>query len=465
MTVAGSPDRGMSTVAWANPPVDSVPRMVTASPGPRSGELHARMERHQRGSYTPMVAMHPVAFESGRGVVLRDVDGNEYIDFSSGIVITNLGHAHPRVAAAVGRAMTTLDNVHDFAHPLKIEAMELLGSITPPGMTLFTFFSSGTEAVEAAMRVARAKTGKSAFFSFYNDFHGRTGSAASMSAALVSNGMRDPGSVLVPSGHCYRSPLCSGGPDHTECGVRNADLLVDAMAQNAPGQVAGVVMELITNGNGATVYPDSYIRRIAEICRERRVMLIADEVATGMGRTGAWFASDHYGVVPDVLTMGKGLANGFPVTAIAVRDEHAEALAASFPSTSYGGNPMACAAIIEVVTIMKEEGLVEHCADLGEFALREMTALAARHPIVGEVRGKGALLAIELVKDRDTREPFPEAGNLVYREAFRNGVSWATAGHILRITPPIVMSRQIFAKGLRIVEDAITTVERQLGYG
>ncbi len=449
-----------STLEWANPPASTLPRMKTESPGPRSRDMHARMERHQRGSYTAMVGLHPVAFESGQGVVLRDVDGNEYIDFSSGIVVTNLGHAHPSVAAAVGQAATELDNVHDFAHPRKVEAMEALASITPGDLKLFTFFCAGTEAVEGAMRVARAKTGKHGFVSFFNDYHGRTGGAAGVTAAQASNGLRPSGSFLVPSGHAYRCTMCTGGP----CDLRCAGLLEQSIGQNMPGQMAGVVMELITNGNGATVYDERYVPTVAEICQRNGMMFIADEVATGFGRTGAWFASDHYGVVPDVMCIGKGLGNGFPVTAIAVREEHAEALASSFPSTSYGGNPMACAAIIETIRLMKEERLVEHCHDLGEYALGLMRDMQSRHKIVGEVRGKGALLAVELVKDKATREPFPQAGNLVYQTAFRNGVSWATAGHILRITPPIVMSKEIFARGLEIVEDAIYEVEREFGY-
>ena len=206
--------------------------------------------------------------------------------------------------------------------------MEALSQVTPKGMTLFTFFCAGTEAVEGAMRVARAKTGKQGFASFFNDYHGRTGSAAGVTAARSWNGVRPPGSWLVPSGHCYR---CALNQEYPSCELACARLLEHSILQNMPGETAGVVMELITNGNGATVYQDEYVPMVAEICKRNGVMFIADEVATGFGRTGAWFASDHYGVVPDVMAIGKGLGNGFPVTAIAVREEHAEALADSFP--------------------------------------------------------------------------------------------------------------------------------------
>jgi 4-aminobutyrate aminotransferase-like enzyme len=435
--------------------------MVTESPGPASREWHRRMDHHTGGSVTRMVKLHPVAYESGRGVTLTDVDGNTYLDFSSGIVITNIGHAHPKVAEAVGSAAARLDNVHDFATPLKVQALEALASVTPAGLDLFTFFSSGTEAIEGAMRVARAATGRHGFVSFHNDYHGRTGGAASVTSSRSSNAPRDPGSYLVPSGHCYR---CSFGLTYPACGLRCARFVGESVAQNLPGQLAGAVIELVTNGNGATVYQPGYAAAVAEEVRRAGGLFIADEVATGFGRTGAWFASQDEGVVPDVMVLGKGMGNGFPVTAIAVRRELAGALEESFPSTSYGGNPMACAAVCAVIEVMQAERLVDHARMVGQVALERMAKIAESHPIVGEVRGRGTLLAVELVKDRATKEPFVEAGNLVYQEAFRRGLAWATAGHILRITPPIVISPELMVKGLDMVEEAIAAVERALGY-
>lgn len=450
----------MDTIAWANPPADDLPRIVTPPPGPASAAWHGRMVTHTGGALTRMVTLFPVAYERGHGVTLTDVDGNTYIDFSSGIVITNLGHAHPAVAEAVSRAAGELDNVHDFATPSKVRALEALESVTPPGMSLFTFFSAGTEAVEAAMRVARAATGRTGFVGFHRDFHGRTGGSASVTAVRASNGPRDPMAMLVPNGHCYR---CSFHLEPSTCGLRCAGFVGESIEQNMPGQVAGVVCEVITNANGATVYQPGYLTALQKEAHASGALLIADEVATGFGRTGAWFAVDHEGVIPDVMAMGKGMGNGFPVTAIAVKEELADAFAASFPSTSYGGNPMACAAVSAVVEVMQREQLVDHAAQLGEFALALLRELAERHPIVGDVRGKGALLAIELVKDRRTKEPFEEAGNFVYRHAFRHGVAWATAGSILRITPPIVMSTEVFAKGLEIVDEAIAAAEKEFG--
>ena len=368
---------GPSTLAWANPPRGRraahghrVARSGVACVEPAHGAPH-RGQRHRHGEAAP------VAYESGRGVTLTDVDGNTYLDFSSGIVITNIGHAHPRIAEAIGRAARQLDNVHDFATPQKVEALEALAGVTPPGMTLFTFFSSGTEAIEGAMRVARAATGKLGFISFHNDYHGRTGGSASVTSSRSSNTPRDPGTYLVPSGHAYRCGFCQ---DYDGCQLRCADFVGQSLAQNLPGQLAGAVIELVTNGNGATTYHPEYARRVADIVRAAGGLFIVDEIATGFGRTGAWFASTDEGVVPDVMALGKGMGNGFPVTAIAVHDELAESLAVSFPSTSYGGNPMACAAVVEVIKVMQEDDLVGHCRQMGERALARMREMADAPP-------------------------------------------------------------------------------------
>jgi 4-aminobutyrate aminotransferase/4-aminobutyrate aminotransferase/(S)-3-amino-2-methylpropionate transaminase len=238
----------------------------------------------------------------------------------------------------------------------------------------------------------------------------------------------------------------------------------EAIEDELGGEVAGVVAEIVTNAGGATVYQPGYLPTVVKAAHEAGALFIADEVASGMGRTGRWFAVDHDGVVPDVMAIGKGLGNGFPVTAIAVKEEYADALSVSFPATSYGGNPMASAAVAAVIEVMQREALVDHAADLGDFALHRLSELAARHPIVGDARGRGALLALELVKDRGTKEPFPEAGAFVYRHAFAHGVVSSLAGHILRLTPPLVMAPEIFAKGLEIVEEAIAAAEAEFGY-
>jgi 4-aminobutyrate aminotransferase-like enzyme len=228
--------------------------------------------------------------------------------------------------------------------------------------------------------------------------------------------------------------------------------------------VAGIVLEPVQGWAGSVVPPDGWIQALRALCDERGMLLMADEVLSGMGRTGHWFAMQHWDTVPDVMTLGKGLGNGFPVTAVLVAEQYKDAVEQISASTSYGGNPMACAAALASIEVIESENLVERAAHLGRLLLARMQAMAARSPIVGEVRGLGCLLGIELVKDKATREPFVEAGRLVYEKAFRKGLAWIPAGHVLRLSPPLVIEDALALKGMDIIEESVHEAERELGY-
>jgi 4-aminobutyrate aminotransferase-like enzyme len=218
-------------------------------------------------------------------------------------------------------------------------------------------------------------------------------------------------------------------------------------------------------GWGGSIFPpDDFFPKLRKFCDDRGILLMADEVLTGMGRTGKFFCMEHWNVRPDVVTVGKGFGNGFPVTGVLVSERLKENIKKISASSSYGGNPMACGAALASLEAIEEEGLLEHALVLGAFFEKRMAAMKEAHPIIGDVRGKGCLLGIELVKDRGTKEPFVEAGKMVYKRAFRKGVAWVPAGHILRMSPPIVMDVEIAAKGMDIIEEAIAEVEKELGY-
>jgi 4-aminobutyrate aminotransferase-like enzyme len=412
------------------------------------------------------VRLFPVVFQSGKGCTLTDVDGNVYIDFSSGIYVTGLGHCHPKVTEAVQKAAGELMNAHDFTTPIKMKLLEKLAEITPGegkkklnGMQLY---DSGTTAVEAGLRVMRAATGKFEFISFHRDFHGKTMAAVGLARLDVSQGLRAPGFFLVPRGYCYR---CEFRQTYPQCNLLCVDYIRTVIKEETSGRVAGIVLEPIQGWAGSIVPPDGWIQKIRALCDELGILLMADEVLTGMARTGKMFAMEHWDAVPDVITLGKGFGNGFPVTAMLVSEEHKEVIEKISASTSYGGNPMACAAALASIEVIEEEDLCARSAHLGEILLKEMRAMEARHPIIGEVRGLGCLLGIELVKDKATREPFEKAGQLVYQKAFRKGLAWIPAGHILRMSPPMIMEDDLALKGLAIIEEAIYETERELGYG
>jgi 4-aminobutyrate aminotransferase-like enzyme len=449
---------------WAKVDVNAVPHLVTPPPGPRSQEAHARAARYMKG-YSSQVRLFPVAFESGKGSTLTDMDGNVYIDFSSGIYVTGLGHCHPKVTEAVQRAAGELMNAHDFTTPVKMQLLEKLADIAmgqgPNKLNGMQFYDSGTTAVEAGLRLMRAATGRFEFISFHRDFHGKTLGAVSLARLDVSQGLRAPGFFLVPRGYCYR---CEFRQKYPECNLLCVDYIRTVIKEETAGRVAGIVLEPIQGWAGSIVPPDGWIQKIRALCDEFGILLMADEVLTCMGRTGKMFAMEHWNTVPDVMTLGKGFGNGFPVTAMLVAEKHKEAIEKISASTSYGGNPMACAAALASIEVIEEEKLCERAGHLGEILMAKMKQMEAAYPIIGEVRGVGCLLGIELVKDKGTREPFEKAGQLVYQKAFRKGLAWIPAGHILRMSPPLIMDDDLALKGLAIIEEAIYETQRELGY-
>lgn len=250
---------------------------------------------------------------------------------------------------------------------------------------------------------------------------------------------------------------------YPECNHHCVDYIETVLKEETSGQAAGIVLEPIQGWAGSIVPPDGWIQKIRKLCDKYNMLLMADEVLTCMGRTGKMFAMENWNTVPDVMTLGKSFGNGFPVTAMVLSEKYKEALEKISASTSYGGNPMACAAALASIEVIEEENLLEHSAQLGAHILSLLEKIKAEHSIVGDVRGKGCLLGIELVKDRKTREPFEEAGKLVYKKAFAKGLAWVPAGHNLRLSPPIIMSKEMAAKAIGIIEEAIGETEKELG--
>ena len=454
---------GFSTLEWGATDLTKVPNMVTKSPGPLSKEWHDRCTKYFKG-LSGQVKLFPVSFESGKGCVLRDVDGNEYIDFSSGIYVTTLGHCHPKISEAVAKAAHQLMNAHDFTTPVKTELMEKLAEVLPGDLSGFQLYDSGTTAVEAGQRVLRAATGKNEMISCFYDYHGKTYGGVSLGhiRSHVYGRVRAPGMHMVPRPDVYR-------PAWTKAdGTIDTDAYIafykEYMDKGTVGDVAGFVLEPIQGWGGSVMPPDDFFPKLRKFCDEQGILLMIDEVLTSWGRTGKYLCMEHWGVVPDIVTIGKGFGNGFPVTCVAVRDAYKESFEAISASSSYGGNPMACAAALASTQVIEEENLNEWSQHLGEVALKHMLDMQTRHPIVGNVRAKGCLMGIELVKDRNTKEPFNKAGEQVYQKAFAKGLAWIPAGHILRMSPPIVMDEKTLLKGLDMIEEAIGEVEKEHGY-
>lgn len=446
---------------WSHIDPQSVPNLRVPPPGPLSVEWHRRASAHMKG-YSSQVRLFPVAFESGHGVTLTDVDGNVYIDFSSGIYVTSLGHCHPKISEAVASAAKTLMNCHDFTTPIKARLLEKLASMTPGDLGGVQLYDSGTTAVEAGLRICRAaKHPNLEFISFHKDFHGKTLGAVSLARLDPTQGLRAPGFFLAPRPFCYR---CAFGKTHPECGLHCLKYIDTIIKEETAGRVAAIVMEPVQGWAGSTVPPEGFMPALRQFCDERGILLFIDEVLTCMGRTGKMFCVDHWDLVPDVLTLGKGFGNGFPVTAMVVSDQYKDQVEKISASTSYGGNPMACAAALASLEVIEEENIIARAAHLGDLLMARMQQMQQAHPLIGDVRGLGCLLAIELVKDRETKQEATEEGSLVYQKAFAKGLAWIPAGNVLRLSPPLIMEDDVALKAMDIIEESITEVEREKGY-
>jgi 4-aminobutyrate aminotransferase/4-aminobutyrate aminotransferase/(S)-3-amino-2-methylpropionate transaminase len=451
---------------WWRESARSIPHLVSEIPGPRSREMHEKTTRYFKG-LSSQVKLFPVCFEEGYGITLTDADGNKYLDFSSGIYVTSLGHCHPKISEAVAHWAKKLMNAHDFTTPVKEKLVEKVAEVLPGKLNAIQLYSDGTSAVEAGIRAARAISGKHEFISCYRDFHGK--SMAAVSCAQMLRGdvhsygpSRAPGFYMVPRPDPYR-PLWVK-PDGNIDTDKYISFYEEFIREVTVGNLAAFVLEPAQGWAGSIFPPDDFFPGLKKLCEKYKILLFDDEVLAGMGRTGEWLCMDHWKVIPDIITLGKSFGNGFPVTAMIVREENGEALEKISASSSYGGNPMACAAALASIEVIEEEDILDNVRLVGKYFMKRMEKMKDEHPIIGDVKGKGFLLGIELVKDKQTKEPFDEAGKLVYQKAFRKGLAWIPAGHILRMSPPLIMDEKYAALGMDIIEASIAEVEKEFGY-
>lgn len=451
---------------WWKESAVGIPNIITETPGPKSKVMHENANKYIRG-LSSQVKLFPVSFEEGHGITLTDVDGNKYLDFSSGIYVASLGHSHPKISGAIAKWANKLMNCHDFTTPVKEKLLEKMAGILPGNLNAIQLYSDGSSAVEAGLRAARAISNRHEFISAFRDFHGKSMGAVSL-AQMVRGDVhsygptRAPGFYMVPRPDPYR-PIFK-----KEDGSIDTDGYISFyetfLQEGTVGNVAAFVLEPAQGWGGSIFPPEDFFPKLKKLCDEKNILLFDDEVLAGMGRTGEWLCLDHWGVSPDIVTFGKSFGNGFPVTAMVVKEEYAEALDKISASSSYGGNPMACAAALASIEVIEEEQVLENVRSVGLHFMKRMESMKEEHPIIGDVKGKGFLLGIELVKDKVTKEPFEEAGKLVYQKAFRKGLAWIPAGHILRMSPPLIMDEKYADMGMDMIEDAISEVEKEFGY-
>ena len=451
---------------WWKKSATGIPHIVTELPGPKSRALSQKGGRYLKG-LSSQVKLFPVCFEKGHGITLTDIDGNTYLDFSSGIYVTSFGHCHPKISEAVAHWANTLMNCHDFITPIKEALAEKLAEILPGRLNAVQFYSDGTTAVEAGLRAARAITAKHEFLSCYRDFHGKTMGAVSCArmarADVLSYGpTRSAGFYMVPRPDPYR-PLFAkeDGSIDTDAYIRfYEEFIMEATVNN----IAAFVLEPAQGWAGSIFPPEDFFPKLKRLCDKYHILLFSDEVLTGLGRTGRVLCMEHWQTEADIVTLGKSLGNGFPVTAMVVKEEYADVLEEVSVSSSYGGNPMACAAALASIEVMEEEDILQNVRTLGDLFMKRMRKMQQEHPIIGDVKGKGLLLGLELVKDKTSKEPFAKAGERVYQKAFSKGLAWIPAGHILRMSPPLIIDEAHAQLGMDLIDESIAEVEKEFGY-
>ena len=412
--------------------------------------------------WTAQTAIDPLAFVRARGVYLWDAEGNRYLDFNSQAMNVNIGHADPRVAQAIGEQLAELP----FIVPQHATAARgLLGRelarITPPGLNKAFFTNAGADANEAAIRMARLYTGRHKILTRYRSYHGGTQGVLYASGDArrfaVEDGMTGVVRILDP--YAYRSPLMVDDADLAPAYLR---YLEEVIQQEGPQTIAAILLEPITGSNGIIVPPDGWMRGVRELCDRYGILLIADEVMSGFGRTGKWFAIDHEGVAPDLMSIAKGLTSGYvPLGAVMVNDRVAEHFETNplVSGLTYNSHAVGCAAALATIAVYEEDGLIENAARLGEVLQAEYAAMMERHPSIGEARGRGLFTALEFVKDRETRAPLLSAEPAVaqrlgsYLRA--EGLFVAIRGDWLFGNPPLCITEDELRWALSIVDRAL----------
>ena len=434
-------------------------------PGPRSREIIAREARHIAPGYQSFALYSGLAMARGSGCRLWDEDGNEYIDFIAGIAVGSIGHCHPHYVEALKRQTERL-TFGSFTTETRARFLELLGSVTPEGLTRIQLFSGGAEAVEAALRLAKAATKRQEVIGFWGGFHGKTGGVLGLLGSDFKHhqGPFLPGQYSTPYADCYRCPLRLRYPD---CGIACAEYVRDVIKYQTGGALSAIIVEPIQGTAGNVIPPTGFLRAIETIAHEHGALLIADEMITGFGRTGTMWAAAVDGVTPDVMTVGKGMGGGFPLSGVVSTDAftgHKPWSNPSASSSSYGGNPLAAAAGLAALEIIVKEDLVKNSEVVGGAMLRRLQEMQEKHRTIGTVRGRGLLLGIELVKDRTTREPLGrDVTRGLYLECLRRGLAAMTYAPTIRINPPLVIREDEALAGLAILDEALAAVERTHG--
>lgn len=437
------------------------PKIVVTPPGPKTRELIREDEAYLPRS---MVRCYPLAVESGSGCIIKDLDGNEFIDFNAGLGVLGVGHCHPKVVSAISDQTKKLLHYSftDFYYRPIVDLGRELCKITPGDFSKKVFYcNSGAEAVEAAMKMTKWHTRNSLFLAYTGAFHGRTIGALSLTASKLVQRRHFfplvPGVTHVPYPYCYRCPFHLSFP---ECDIWCVHFIDEEVLSKyvPPENVAAMFVEPIQGEGGYVVPPDDYFPRLRKILDKHNIILVDDEIQSGLGRTGKWFAMEHFNVIPEAVCIAKALGSGLPIGALVSKEEFMDWEGGSHAST-FGGNPVACMAGLAVINAIREERLMENATKQGAHLLNRLKEMQRKYPIIGDVRGKGLMVGAEIIKDPETKQPGSEFAQEIMMKCYKRGLAIITAGKsTMRFLPPLVITRELLDAALDVLEGVIKEV-------
>ena len=434
--------------------------VVTEVPGPKSLHYFDEEQRYISPGIQTIATLSRLTMAKGDGCILEDVDGNRYIDLFAGVGVASLGYNHPKYVKAMQERVAAV-HVGSYTSPDRAELSKLLSTIAVGDLRRTQYYSSGAEAVEAALRLAKSYTKKTEYLGFWGGFHGKTAGVLGLLGDDFKHqlGPLPFGTYSTPYANCRH---CAFGLEYPDCAYACVDFIRKKIRYETTNNIAAIIVEPIQGTAGNVVPPKGYLAELRALATEIGAVLIADEMITGFGRTGKMFGCQHEDVVPDIITIGKGFGGGFPMTGLMSRDEIIFSKPFANPSgssSSYGGNPFASTAAYVTVKAIIEEGLVENSARVGAFMLERFMALKEKFPFVGDVRGRGLMIGIELVKNRGTKEKLDKKyTRMLFQECLNRGVIMMGYNPDIRINPPLVITEEIAEEGIDLMEEAFAHV-------
>jgi len=441
--------------------MERVPDIKVEPPGPEARNI---IEKDQKLLMQSYVRWYPLVIKTGHGAVVEDVDGNKYIDMNAGIAVMALGHNHSKVVEAIKREAEKLQHysLTDFYYEEAVKSAEKLLSVVPIKNGRVFYTNSGTESIEGALKIARYyHEGKRQYIiAFLGAFHGRTMGSLSLTASKAhyreNYAPLVPGVIHVPYPYTYRCPFNTDDPK--ECGESVLGYIEDWIFTKLvePTEVAAIFVEPIQGEGGYIVPPDNFLPGLRKIADKYKILLVDDEVQSGIARTGKWFAIENWNVVPDIIAMAKAIGGGLPLGAIVAKSEVMDTMKKGSHANTFGGNPIALVAMEAVIDTIKEEKLAERASKLGDMVLRYFNDLKEELEIIGDVRGKGLMIGVELVRNKKTKEPASKELGRILDKSFKRGVLVIGSGvSSIRIAPPLVIEEDLLAKAIEIVGDIL----------